>query len=556
DGDWDKRCILHIPHNAWVGEVQWRSETLEELGLDRVSTFLSTKRLSYSNTGTWSSHELLPMGCFENPDSKESLLWQIETNGSWHWEISTIAGHLYLQLSGPTQNENHWYKNLGSNEKFISVPVSLAVVKGSFEKANEEMTKYRRSIRRANMDNEALPVIFNDYMNCLFADPTTEKSLPLIDSAVDAGCEYYCIDAGWYADGLWWDEVGEWLPSEKRFPGGIKEPLDYIRSRGMIPGMWLEVEVVGIHCAIAQEMPDDWFFMRHGKRIIDHSRYQLDFRNKDVVSHASSIIDRLVGEYGVGYIKMDYNINAGIGTDLYADSPGDGLLEHNRAYLKWIDSIFVKYPNLIIENCASGGMRMDYAMLSRLSIQSITDQTDYRKNAVIAAAAPSAATPEQCAIWSYPLKDKDEEEVIFNMVNAMLMRIHQSGHLAELSPERFHLVKLGIACYKSIRDSIKNSTPFWPLGLPCFSSQWLCLGLKNDENAYLAVWKLETEDSSIRIPLNRNLAHVGSVKCIYPDNECCEYNWADDSGTLEIKIQGKYIARLFELKYEKSKEEK
>ena len=43
------------------------------------------------------------------------------------------------------------------------------------------------------------PVIFNDYMNCLFGDPTTDKLIPLIDAAAEAGCEYYCIDCGWYS---------------------------------------------------------------------------------------------------------------------------------------------------------------------------------------------------------------------------------------------------------------------------------------------------------------------------------------------------------------------
>lgn len=123
---------------------------------------------------------------------------------------------------------------------------------------------------------------------------------------------------------------------------------------------------------------------------------------RKVQDYATSVIDRMVNEYGVGYIKMDYNINSGIGTEVDSDSLGDGLLEHNRAYLAWLDSIFCQYPDLIIENCGSGGMRMDYAMLSRHSIQSSSDQTDYIKNAAIAASCATALTPEQCAIWSYP----------------------------------------------------------------------------------------------------------------------------------------------------------
>ena len=90
---------------------------------------------------------------------------------------------------------------------------------------------------------------------------------------------------------------------------------------------------MGIKCPKADKVPDNWYFMRHGKRVFDRSRYQLDFRNPEVREHASAVIDRLVTEYGIGYIRMDYNIEPGIGTEVNADSAGDGLLEHNRAYL-------------------------------------------------------------------------------------------------------------------------------------------------------------------------------------------------------------------------------
>ena len=193
--------------------------------------------------------------------------------------------------------------------------------------------------------------------------------------------------------------------------------------------MWLEIEVMGINCPKAKNVPDDWFFMRHGKKVYDRSRYQLDFRNPEVVAHADEVIDRLVRDYGVGYIKMDYNIEPGIGTEINAGSEGDGRLQHERAYLSWLARVFERYPDLIIENCSSGGMRIDYAMLQRHSIQSTSDQDDYRMYATIAANSPTGLCPEQSAIWSYPLTEGDREEVVFNMVNAMLLRIHQSGHL-------------------------------------------------------------------------------------------------------------------------------
>ncbi|MBB3114500.1 alpha-galactosidase [Paenibacillus phyllosphaerae] len=544
-GDRGEKMRLHIPHNTWYGEAQWRQYSLPELGLEQVNAF-SMKRLSYASTGTWSSSQYAPMGFLENAEAGTGLVWQIEHNGSWHWEISDMADQLYLQLSGPTEAENHWWKTLAPGETFVTVPAAIGVVKGGVEKAIAEMTRYRRAIRRPNADNVRLPVIFNDYMNCLFGDPTTEKLLPLIDAAAAAGCEYYCVDCGWYSDGEWWDGVGEWLPSEARFPGGIGEVMQYIRDKGMIGGLWLEIEVMGTQCKLASEVPDDWFFLRHGKRVIDHARYQLDFRNPDVRAYADKVIDRVVGEYGAGYIKMDYNINAGIGTDHEADSAGDGLLDHNRAYLGWLDGVFARYPDLVIENCGSGGMRIDYALLSRHSIQSTSDQTDYAKNAVIAAASASLVTPEQAAVWSYPLREGDEEEVIVNMVNSLLLRIHQSGHLAEISSERLALVQEAIAYYKEIRGHIREGLPFWPLGLPNFESPWLSFGIRNNSTWLLAVWRMDDSEETCKIPIPA-LRHLPiQARMAYPSNADEAWSWDASQGALTVTLPKTRMARLFE----------
>ena len=103
-----------------------------------------------------------------------------------------------------------------------------------------------------------------------------------------------------------------------------------------------------------------------GERIVEHGRYLLDLRHEAAVKHLDAVVDRLVDEFGVGYFKLDYNVTTGPGTDRDADSVGDGLLEHNRAHLAWLDGVLERHPDLILENCASGGMRSDFAMLSRL----------------------------------------------------------------------------------------------------------------------------------------------------------------------------------------------
>ena len=545
----DDKFIIKIPHNSWQKEMLWQDYTFEQLGMPQSQKDgweHCGKAINVTNVGNWSTNEYLPMGYIQNTETGNGLFWQIEHNGSWHWEISDQRGHFYLALSGPNEQQSHWFKNLAPGESFTSVPVAVGVCR-DFDEGMGELTRYRRAIRRKNADNEKLAVIFNDYMNCLSGDPTTQKELEMIPKAREAGCEYFVVDCGWYADGAWWDGVGEWRPSEKRFPGGFKEVMDAIRDAGMIPGAWLELEVMGVNCPLAKQLPDSWFFMRHGRRVCDKGRYQLDFRNAEVRDYAERVIDRMVNEYGVGYIKMDYNIEPGTGTDQQADSTGQGLLEHNRAYLAWIDHIFEKYPELVIENCSSGGMRTDYAMLARHSLQSTSDQTDYRQYATLAANAPAAVTPEQAAVWSYPLTDGDEEETIFNMVNAMLLRIHQSGHLVNLSPARFALVKEGIACYKSIRQDIRRAVPFWPLGLSSYGDSWVSLGLKAGNKNYIAVWRSDSGNDTCLLPISHLRGKDASVKCLYPQNAACRCAWHKESGELAVELPVNISARLFEV---------
>lgn len=549
----DKKMKFWVCHNSWQREMSWQSYTLPQLGLAQTQPTQfqhSSKVFALTNVGNWSTKEYIPMGVIENTETGSALIWQIEHNGSWHAEVSDSEGHLYLQLSGPSEIESHFSKVLKPGESFESVTAAVGVAKKTsmpaFDNAIAELTRYRREIRRRNKDNERLAVIFNDYMNCLWGDPTEEKEYPLIDAAAKAGCEYFCIDAGWYADGAWWDEVGEWAVSHKRFPNGLRPVTDYIRSKGMIPGVWLELEVMGINCPLLKDRADDsWFFMRHGKRVYDRSRYQLDFRNEKVREFAAETIDRLVNEYGIGYIKMDYNIEPGIGTETNADSFGDGLLGHERAYIGWLRDTFKRHPSLIIENCSSGGMRIDYQMLSQYSIQSTSDQDDYKRYCTIAANSPTALAPEQSAIWSYPKTDGDREEVVFNMVNAMLLRIHQSGHLAYINDDSRALVSEAIKLYREIRKSIKTAVPFWPIGLSQFDDDFVSLGLRTDnDSAYIAVWRREGEDEHISLPVGFMRDKQVNAECIYPS--FADNGYAFKDGVLDVDIKP-YTARLFKL---------
>jgi alpha-galactosidase len=277
--------------------------------------------------------------------------------------------------------------------------------------------------------------------------------------------------------------------------------MDKIRETGMIPGLWVEPEVVGVQSPMADKLPLEAFFSRHGRRIAENGRYQLDYRHPAVIEYMDAVIDRLVADFDLGYFKFDYNINIGVGTDINADGPGEGLLGHNRAYSAWLDGLFERHPDLVIENCSSGGCRIDYAQLRRMSIQSTSDQQDPLKYVPIAAAAASAVTPEQAAIWAYPQPEYDTELNTLTLVNAMLGRVHLSGRIDAMSDAQLALVSEAIDTYKNIRGLIPRGRPFWPLGLPGWSDPWIAQGLDADGETLLAVWRRGGPDrATITLP--------------------------------------------------------
>lgn len=552
---WDKNTYVYISNGGAHGELQWRKNSVYQLGLTKYDLGC-TKKLSWSQTGTWSSSEQLPFGVWENPDENEAVCWQIENNGSWYCEMGNVIPDdgLYIQLCGPDYEHNHFLKKLKEGETFCTVPVACGVARGGFDEVVGEITKYRRNIRRKNIDNEELPVIFNDYMNCLFGNPSTEKEIPLIDAAAEAGAEYFVIDAGWFAqmkggDDDWWSSIGEWKESTWRFPNGLIEVMDYIRHKGMKPGLWIEIEGIGPDSDIAKNIPDDCFFQIHGKRVIEHYRWQLDFRNSNVRDYANKIIDEIIEKYGLKYLKVDYNINAGIGTDYKADSLGSGLLEHCRAYISWLDEFFERHPDVVIENCASGGQRMDYGMLSRLSIQSTSDQTNYELYPSISAMAASAVTPEQAAVWSYPDYEKDEEETCFNMVNAMLGRIHQSGWLNKLPEKNFNRVKEAITYYKSIRNEIKTAIPRFPLGIIGFDAPWAAAALDCGTHWYMSVWRKDGENDTQEIPIDVPKGKILDIECVYPKGLPVEYKYNRGKCAVKVTLNNKRRARVFKLSF-------
>ena len=85
---YEERFRLHLVHNGWQKELQWHAYRFSELGLtasQKPGRYNSTKFISVTNMGAWSTKQYLPLGILEDEETGKFLAWQIEHNGSWHW---------------------------------------------------------------------------------------------------------------------------------------------------------------------------------------------------------------------------------------------------------------------------------------------------------------------------------------------------------------------------------------------------------------------------------------------------------------------------------------
>ena len=526
--------------NAWQ-RAPLRATTLHDRN-QKINPGMSSARLARRSTSTWSTGEFEPIGIVESGGrsgelGEFSFAWQIEHNGAWEWEIGEDDPGLRVSAYGPEYDDHQWFTMLGSSDAFCSVPVSFVICAGDWQQAVAEMTVQRRSLYRAKalqmgrldaaQKSRGL-IIYNDYMNTLWGDPRIEKELPLVEGAAKVGADIFCIDAGWYdsEDGGWWDMVGEWEPSNNRF-GNVRFAglVHDIQSHGMGVGLWLEPEVIGVRSPLAKELPDSAFFCRHGHRIADQGRYHLDFRSPEARAHATATVDRLIDEFDVRYFKFDYNTTPGAGTDVNTDSIGEGLLEHCRAVQSWIEEIRAKHPDVMIENCGSGAMRADYAMLSRLDIQSTSDQSDPVVYAAIAAGAGMSVLPEQQGNWAYAQQEMDDETAAFTLSAGILGRLYLSGFINRMDDQRLELVRDAMALHREVLAEQHNLVPWWPYELPDFNGPWIAYGLRHapevtGENVreslqkvdYLTIWRRSGVDS-----LYLALGQGAHIRQVFPD---------------------------------------
>ena len=542
------RFVVYYPLNRMQGEGQWQKKKLKELGLYPASKHPWEKcTFRLQSVGSWATKEYYPLLIIEDTEKNECWFFEREGAFNWYVEITAFEGYgspcLSVAIGGADESIG-WVYSLKPSESYATNDCFYGVVKGGFTQAVKELVAYKRKTQ------QIVPkpiIVFNDFMNCYWGQPTQSRLIPLIDKASEVGCDCFCIDDGWAV-------TGEWTPKDELFPdGGLKGIIKYITDKGMRAGLWFEFERTTYN--VVKELGEDILLKRNGCVIAPH-RPKLDLRNEKARRWLLSKIE-FVYNAGVRYIKNDHNNDEGAGTNYAGESPAEGLKRKHAAFISFLNEVYERFPDLVIENCSSGGGRMENETLKNCSLQSITDQEDYRLMPSIISGCAALLQPEKSGVWAYPCpllyknlanlnvpqseiaENADGRETIFNMVNGMSGLLYLSGRIDLADETNLNLIKEGVRVYKTYSAEICKRYPVFPFGLKNMDeTDKNALGLLSEDGAdvILSVWALKEREFEI------DLSKYGfkTVKKLYGDR--IEYELS--GGRLKVKLAKKYSAAI------------
>lgn len=422
-------------------------QTLEELGLQKAwySPFQKSER--FGSTGSWTTQNYFPMAAVE--DKEHGIFWAaaLEHNASWQMELSR-DGDTVSFSGGISDFENGaWMKALPPGESFRAPRAYITAVRGDLYDACQSLTRLENIAANAGKE-EGLPVVFNEYCSS-WGNPTQKKVLEYAEILEGKGIRYLVIDAGWSLGSEEQLGNGEWIVDPDRFPD-MKGMNQRLREKGFIPGIWFEFEVTTSGSKVFGDTYDDMHLKRNG--VVIHTgkhRSYWDFTNPQVIEYLTEHVIGMLREYEFGYLKVDYNGNIGLGCDGF-ESLGEGLRRQMKSVYDFFVKIKKELPDIVIENCASGGNRTEPSMLGITDMTSFSDAHEAREIPYIAANLQNLMLPRQNQIWIVLRSDDSTEKLEYSMAAGFMGRICISGDIDQLSPKQWKTVSEGLEFYKRL----------------------------------------------------------------------------------------------------------
>lgn len=364
----------------------------------RLTHFTGDWGAEYQKHETLLSHSKLVLETSYLTDAAFHIVPFIAADDSHSTEVSGEVYFAALGYSGDfkltaeslhTQVQNRASITLGVNDSTSEIKLSKGesfetpkVYAGFSDRGFEHMSEilydwqFDCILPKGTTDkaHSVRPVIYNTWYPYAF-NIDEQKLIDFIPKAKYIGAELYVIDDGWMK-GRSNDKkgLGDWVIDYERFPNGLGYIADKVHEAGMLFGLWVEPEMVNPDSDLYRSHPDWVLSEPNRENSLQRNQLILDMSRDDITDWAIDWLDKLIVDAKLDYLKWDMNREA---TEIGADKLERGVAVK---YMKNIERIWKhinsKFPDLLLENCASGGGRADYGMLPYADRVNRSDNAD------------------------------------------------------------------------------------------------------------------------------------------------------------------------------------
>ena len=303
------------------------------------------------------------------------------------------SGNFELRLNTVSHREHHVYAGidptaseyvLEPRQTFETPHLALTYSTegmGGVSRAFHNWARHEGMLHRGMQTGD---ILLNSWEG-IYLDITEEKIIKMMDDIAAFGGELFVMDDGWFGDKYPRKKddssLGDWVVDKQKLPNGIKALTNAARERKLKFGIWIEPEMTNTTSELFEKHPD-WVLRRPGRDLRKGrggTQVVLDLCNPKVQDFVFGVVDNLMTEFPeIAYIKWDANASIeNYGSSyLPRQKQSNIYVDYHLGLIKVLKRVREKYPNLVIQDCASGGGRANYGLLPYFDEFWVSDNTD------------------------------------------------------------------------------------------------------------------------------------------------------------------------------------
>lgn len=440
---------FHIPyedlnfsnvHGHWGAEQQ------------RFTQKVSYGKLCIENRRGISSHNHNPYFILDKDATEtygEVFFGALKLSGNFSGVVEqTQYGETLVQLG---INSHDFSLSLKGNEEFKSP----AIIAGYTNNGFESMTHNLHNFAKNNILREGVrPVLYNSWEATEF-NVSCDEQIKLAKIAKKIGTELFVVDDGWFGERSSINNgLGDWYINKEKFPKGLNPLIKEVNDMGMMFGIWLEPEMVNPLSQLYKDHPDWIYYFKTRESDTSRGQYVLNITKTEVKEYIYNVIDELLSNYNINYIKWDANRPIS-----QTDTNKDIWYKHIEAIYNIVNKLKKKHKNVLFEACASGGGRIDYGILGIFDDFWTSDNTDAYDRLKIQDGYSYIYPIKAMRSWvtdSPNFLSKRKIPMRFRYHSAMMGTLGIGCNILNFTTEDIELSKELISEYKSIRHIIQD----------------------------------------------------------------------------------------------------